>query len=121
MEIDGEMMFAASCGITPPSFGVQIGKEVVLEMHSESILVARLNTTADVVVDDDDDDGPRTMETVLCALGIQPGVEFAGVLGDTFLSSVVAVFDVGEGEMRFAQRPRGERVDEADEQGRDEL
>ncbi|KAF3769780.1 acid protease, partial [Cryphonectria parasitica EP155] len=85
----GNTMFTAPCDATVPEFGVQIGTEV-FTMARETILVSRLNTTLN--------------GTMVCGLGIQPGVEFAGVLGDTFLSNVVAVFDVGASEMRFGQR-----------------
>lgn len=82
-------MFAAPCESDVPSVGVQIGGRV-LEMARGSILVSRVNATVDGVA--------------MCGLGIQPGIERAGALGDPFLSSVVAVFDVGSSEMRFAQR-----------------
>lgn len=85
----GGTMLAAPCDATVPSFGVQIGGQA-FEMTREAVLVSRLNTTVDGVV--------------MCGLGIQPGIEEAGALGDTFLSSVVAVFDIGASEMRFAQR-----------------
>ncbi|PSR83561.1 aspartic peptidase domain-containing protein [Coniella lustricola] len=117
--IDGETLFAVPCGVMPPSFGVKLGgsdgeSQTVLEMHAESIVISRLNTTNTVM----NDDGVTEKTVSFCALGLQPGVEFAGVLGDAFLSSVVAVFDVEEGEMRFAQRRRG-GLDGA--QGREEL
>lgn len=86
---DHGSMFAAPCDADVPSFGVQIGGRV-LEMAREATLVSRINTTVDGVA--------------MCGLGIQPGIERAGALGDTFLSGVVAVFDVGASEMRFAQR-----------------
>lgn len=89
IEIRTGTMFASPCNATVPTFGVKISTRT-LEMTPESILVARMNTTVN--------------GTLMCGLGIQPGVEFAGVLGDTFLSSVLAVFDVGASEMRFAQR-----------------
>lgn len=89
-EIEGQMMFAASCDTDiVPTFGVQIDGQT-FEMSRETLLVARMNTTEN--------------GTAMCALGLQPGIEEAGLLGDTFLSNVVAVFDVGNSEMRFAQR-----------------
>lgn len=96
-EIEGQPMFAAPCNTSMvPTFGVQIGGQV-FEMTKETLLVSRMNTTENGVI--------------LCALGLQPGIEEAGLLGDTFLSNVVAVFDVGESEMRFAQR-RSQIVDQ---------
>lgn len=89
-EIEGQPMFAAPCNTSMvPTFGVQIGGQI-FEMRKETLLVSRMNTTEDGIV--------------MCALGLQPGIEEAGLLGATFLSNVVAVFDVGESEMRFAQR-----------------
>lgn len=89
-EIEGQPMFAAPCDTSMvPSFGVEIGGQI-FEMRKETLLVSRMNTTENGVT--------------MCALGLQPGIEEAGLLGDTFLSNVVAVFDVGESEMRFAQR-----------------
>jgi hypothetical protein len=45
-------------------------------------------------------DGPGTV----CISGVQPGGEGTMIVGDVFLKSVLAVFDVGAGEMRFAVR-----------------
>lgn len=113
VELHGSTLFAAPCDAAVPGFGVQIGGQV-LEMTKESVLVARLNTTVN--------------GTLMCGLGIQPGIEEAGALGDTFLSSVVAVFDVGASEMRFAQRGpssplvgRGEEPRRGGAQAKDEL
>lgn len=89
VEVDGNQMYAAPCHVEAPSFGIQIGGQV-FEMTQQSILIPRWNITVE--------------GTLLCGLGIQPGVELAGALGDTFLSSVVAVFDIGASMMRFGQR-----------------
>lgn len=90
-EIDGQRMYALPCDTRDvPLFGVHIGGQN-FEMFPQSTLVGRLNTT--------DEDG-----TLFCGMGVQPGLEEAGALGDTFLSDVLAVFDVGASEMRFAQR-----------------
>jgi hypothetical protein len=42
--------------------------------------------------------------TGYCALGITTGDDGPYILGDVFLQSVVAVFDVGGGQMRFYSR-----------------
>lgn len=90
VEIEGHSMFAAPCNTSVvPTFGVQIGGQV-FEMAKETLLLSRLNTA---------ENGSNW-----CALGLQPGIEEAGLLGDTFLSNVVTVFDVEASEMRFAQR-----------------
>lgn len=82
-------MLAAACDAEVPSFGIQIDNHV-FSMAAQDILIASMNATMN--------------GTEFCGLGIQPGVERAGALGDPFLSSVVAVFDIGASEMRFAQR-----------------
>lgn len=102
LEIDGQLMFAAPCDTAEevlPTFGVQIGWQV-FDMSRETRLVARLNATE------------AGSGVLFCALGVQPGIEEAGALGDTFLSGVVAVFDFGGTEMRFATRGVGEGVGE---------
>ncbi|KAI3394329.1 hypothetical protein diail_2881 [Diaporthe ilicicola] len=89
VDIQGTSLYAAPCDAEVPSFGIQIGGHV-FEQPSQAVLVAAANATVN--------------GTAFCALGSQPGVEQAGALGVTFLSSVVAVFDVGASEMRFAER-----------------
>lgn len=107
VEIEGSPMFAAPCDTAVlPTFGVQIGGQV-FEMSRETTLVSRLNTTEN--------------GTAFCAVGLQPGIEEAGALGDTFLSNVVAVFDVGASEMRFAKRSFEESVSEDVMSTKDEL
>jgi hypothetical protein len=47
----------------------------------------------------------RDRETgTLCRIGITDSDDGPHVLGITFLTSVVAVFDIGNNEMRFAAR-----------------
>ena len=41
--------------------------------------------------------------STLCLVGVADGGEGPYILGDTFLNNVVAVFDVGASEMRFAE------------------
>lgn len=85
----GPFLFAAPCDAEAPTFGIKIGGHV-FEQAPRSLLIASANVTVN--------------GTALCALGSQPGIERAGALGVTFLSGVVAVFDVGASEMRFAER-----------------
>lgn len=89
VEIQGATLFAAPCDAEVPSFGIQIGGHV-FEQSAQELLIPSANATVN--------------GTSFCALGSQPGIEEAGALGVTFLSSVVAVFDIGASEMRFAQR-----------------
>ena len=96
VDIQSSSMFAASCDAEVPSFGIQIGGQI-LNMAPQTILISSMNATVN--------------GTSVCGLGIQPGVEGAGALGDPFLSSVVAVFDIGASAMRFAQRPADTAAD----------
>lgn len=89
VDIQGTSLFATPCDAKVPSFGIQIGGQV-FEQSAGEMLIAGANATIN--------------GTAFCVLGSQPGVEQAGALGVTFLSSVVAVFDIGASEMRFAQR-----------------
>lgn len=89
VEIQGATLFAAPCDAEVPSFGIQIGGHV-FEQSAQEVLISNANATVN--------------GTSYCILGSQPGIEQAGALGVTFLSSVVAVFDIGASEMRFAQR-----------------
>lgn len=91
VEIQGAVLFAAPCDAEAPSFGIQIGGHV-FEQSAQELLIPSANATVN--------------GTAFCAIGSQPGIEEAGALGVTFLSSVVAVFDIGASEMRFAQRER---------------
>ncbi|KAG8166064.1 hypothetical protein KVR01_004616 [Diaporthe batatas] len=87
----GPRLFAAPCDAEVPSFGIRIGGHV-FEQPAGAVLLAGANATVD--------------GTAFCALGSQPGIERAGALGAAFLGGVVAVFDVGAAEMRFAERDR---------------
>jgi hypothetical protein len=73
------------CNASPPKVGVNIANETFWVNPEDMIQDAGL--------------GRKT-----CMSGVQPGHEGASILGDVFLKSVVAVFDVGVGEMRFAAR-----------------
>lgn len=89
VDFQGATLFAVPCDAEVPSFGIQIGGRV-FEQSAQEMLIPNANATVN--------------GTSFCALGSQPGIEEAGALGVTFLSSVVAVFDIGASEMRFAQR-----------------
>lgn len=89
VDIEGSSMFAAACDDEVPSFGIQIDNQV-FNLAAQDIMISSMNTTMNGII--------------LCGLGIQPGAEEAGALGDPFLSSVIAVFDIGASEMRFARR-----------------
>ncbi|KAK0727983.1 aspartic peptidase domain-containing protein [Lasiosphaeria miniovina] len=76
------------CNAVPPSFGVQI-KGQVLWTDPSSMILQQL----------------RDRETSYCATGIGAAGSQPYILGDVFMQSLVAVFDIGpKMEMRFAKR-----------------
>jgi len=80
-------MWFAQCDATPPVLGVQINGTNFFINPQDLIL---------------QDEGFSDYGTNYCVMGIQNGDPGPYILGDTFLQSVVATFDVGAGEMRFA-------------------
>lgn len=77
--------YFVSCTATAPSFGFKIGGTTFTLNPKDLILQGQKDTT-----------------TGKCLVGIIDGSTGPYILGDTFLSNVVAVFDVGAAEMRFA-------------------
>lgn len=75
--------FTVECDAIPPTFGVDIAGQTFF-----------INA-ADMIV--------NTGEGV-CLSGIQDGGNTLAILGDVFLKNVLAVFDVGAAQMRFAAR-----------------
>jgi hypothetical protein len=82
---DSSQTYFVQCNALAPRVGVQI--------DSQTFWVSPKDLVQDAGI------GTRT-----CMSGVQPGNDGISVLGDVFLKSVVAVFDVGAGEMRFAAR-----------------
>jgi hypothetical protein len=82
----------APCAAEVPAFGVVIGGKTFW-LHKDDLLrqEAKLDWWGDGVMH--------------CRVGVADGRAGPYILGDVFLNSVVAVFDVGASEMRFA--PRG--------------
>lgn len=89
----GTGLFYARCNATVPTFGVQIGTSTFY-IEPEDLL--RQN-----VRKQDEDTGEWW-----CRIGVTDGYSSPWILGVTFLSNVVAVFDVGRNEMRFATRTK---------------
>lgn len=88
--IADEELYEVDCAAVPPTFGVRIaGQDFYVEAQD-------LLLTGEIGMDPG---------TGMCVTGIQP-MPAPGpfILGDTFLKNVVAVFDVGGSEMRFAAR-----------------
>jgi len=77
--------YFVECTATPPTFSVTIA--------GKAFTVNPVDLIYQDVVD---------QNTGLCLTGIQDGGQGPYILGDVFLQNVVAVFDVGNSEMRFA-------------------
>jgi hypothetical protein len=80
-------VYSVACDATPPTFGLTIGNQTFYHAPEDLII----NTGGD---------------TCISGLGNADAAPFEGVvlyfLGDVFLKNVVAVFDFGKDEMRFA-------------------
>lgn len=77
-------LYTIDCDATPPAVvGVAINKKIFY-INSAGLIVALSET--------------------MCATGLQPSFGGNNILGDVFLRNVIAVFDVGAAEMRFAAR-----------------
>lgn len=76
-------LYIVDCGAVAPVFGVVVDTKV---LYVDPV---------DLVIDEGDG---------LCVTGVQSDGGGLTILGDVFLRNVLAVFDVGAGEMRFAAR-----------------
>ncbi|ORY67756.1 aspartic peptidase domain-containing protein [Pseudomassariella vexata] len=86
--LENEGAYFAPCDATPPEFGITIGG-TTFQIDPKDMIYTD-------IVDPD---------TGYCLAGIvDGGDEGSFILGGTFLNNVVAVFDVGAAEMRFAAR-----------------
>nr|AGU10903.1 Eukaryotic aspartyl protease [uncultured organism] len=77
--------YYVKCDAIPPQFGVTIGNQTFWVQPDDLVLRSQVDS-----------------ETGLCLTSIQNGGEGPYILGIAFLQNVVAVFDVGAAEMRFA-------------------
>ena len=82
-------LFYALCNATVPRFGVQIG-DSTFYMAPEDLLRQTV----------------RDPTKERCRIGVTDTDSPPHVLGVSFLTNVVAVFDVGKSEMRFAARTK---------------
>ena len=80
---DDEGAYVVDCNAKAPEFGVRIGKETFF-INAEDLFL---------------DNGDGT-----CISGVDDAGDSLSILGDVFLKNVLAVFDVGASEMRFAAR-----------------
>ncbi len=78
--------FYTNCLAKAPEFGVQIGEQTFFLNAKDLIIIA------------------RSAEGTLCPTSIGDAGYGPSVLGAPFLKNVLAVFDVGASEMRFAAR-----------------
>ena len=83
--LQDEGAYFVQCNATPPAFGVTIS--------GQTFNVNPVDLIFQEVVDP---------TTGFCLTGVQSGGQGPYILGDVFLQNVVAVFDVGAAEMRFA-------------------
>jgi hypothetical protein len=83
--LSDEEAYFVECSATPPAFAVDIA--------GTSFTVNPTDLIYQDVVDPN---------TGYCLTGVQDGGSGPYILGDVFLQNVVAVFDVGASEMRFA-------------------
>ncbi|KAI9663963.1 MAG: hypothetical protein M1821_007454 [Bathelium mastoideum] len=83
--LEDEGAFFADCQATAPTFGVNINGTTFNVNAADLLLQSEVDP-----------------ETGLCLTGVQAGGEGPFILGDVFLQNVVAVYDVGAAEMRFA-------------------
>ena len=99
-------VFENYCDATPPKFAITIGGEDFLISPHELLLngsVGRDPSTGGCVSLSIDRAQQRLLLTVhLKITGIQVGPTGAAILGDVFLKNVVAVFDIGASQMKFA-------------------
>ena len=72
-----------SCTAIPPVVGVSIGRKIFYINPVD--MIAQVNNTA-------------------CISGVQPSMSGLSLLGDVWMKSVIAVFDIGAQQMRFAAR-----------------
>ncbi|KAF2763976.1 acid protease [Teratosphaeria nubilosa] len=86
--IEEEGVYENDCGATPPDLYIRINGTDFPIAASELLLQGELG------------EDPYTGGWVM---GIQPTFDEVYILGDVFLKNVVAVFDVGASEMRFAE------------------
>lgn len=78
--------YVTACNAVPPAFGIKIGGQMIWTDPTNMILPQVKNRQGK------------------CLTGISDTDEEPYILGDTFMQGLVAVFDVGKLEMRFAKR-----------------
>jgi hypothetical protein len=82
-------LFYARCNATVPNFGVQIEQSIFYIAKEDLLRQTARDPTGE-----------------WCRIGVTDTDSPPHVLGVSFLTNVVAVFDVGESEMRFAARTK---------------
>lgn len=81
-------LYYAPCNATAPTFGVKVGGQTYY--MSPHDLLRQTETDSE--------------DPTMCRVGIEDDDSGPWVLGITFLTNVLAVFDIGKREMRFASR-----------------
>ncbi|KAK4544955.1 hypothetical protein LTR36_003860 [Oleoguttula mirabilis] len=85
--IEEEGVYENYCDATPPTFAIRINGTDFYISSADLLLTGELGLDT---------------ETGGCVTGVQPMDGGIYILGDVFLKNVVAVFDIGASEMRFA-------------------
>lgn len=80
---DSNDVWSVDCAATPPVFGVGVGGKVFYVNGADMIL--------------------QSSETE-CISGVQPNYGGLTILGDVWMKNILAVFDIGAEQMRFAAR-----------------
>ena len=92
-------VYFAPCDSTPPKLAITFGcKDIFIDARDLIVDQGRM--------------GELLEKGKWCTVGVMPNNGFVGdmqMMGGTFMKSLVAVFDIGAAEMRFAQRIRGGR------------
>jgi len=76
-------VYSVDCNATAPEFGVRIGSQTFF-INAEDLILHNADGT--------------------CISGVDDAGDSPAILGDVFLKNVLAVFDLGASEMRFAAR-----------------
>ncbi|KAK5699300.1 hypothetical protein LTR17_023356 [Elasticomyces elasticus] len=82
--------YVLRCNAKPPSLAMKIGG-ALFPIKAEDMILPRSTSLI-----------PESLPKGHCVSGIQASVLGVSVLGGTFLKNVVAVFDIGQGQMHFA-------------------
>ncbi|KAK3629890.1 hypothetical protein LTR56_017785 [Elasticomyces elasticus] len=84
-------VYHVRCNAKPPSLAMKIGG-ALFPIKAEDMIIPRSTTLH----------SESLLPKGRCMSGVQDSIKEQNILGDTFLKNVVAVFDIGHGQMHFA-------------------